>query len=204
MHYAEIMTDERLVKKFLDGDDEALNELIERYLKPLYNFIFQLSRDAAASEDIIQDVFVKVWKSLKTFDQKKKFSTWLYAIARNTAYDHLRKKKTLAFSVFENENGDNVLNFLEDERILHCNALLEKMDNTKQVQEYLNSVTPELKIILILHHYQGFSLVEIAEILSSPVNTVKSKYHRTLIFLRKLKSPKKVSDDSAPETISAS
>jgi RNA polymerase sigma-70 factor (ECF subfamily) len=185
------MTDEQLVKEFFNGDEEALEVLIEKYFKPIYNFIFQLSRDKNASEDILQDVFVKMWKNLETFEQEKKFSTWLYAIARNTAYDYLKKKKTLPFSAFENENGFNILENIEDQAILHSGALLQKIDNAKDVEKYLKSLSPQLKTILLLHHQQGFSLTEIAEILGATNNTIKSKYHRTLIFLRKLKFSKK-------------
>lgn len=188
------MTDEQLVGKFLDGDQQALKDIIEKYLKPIYNFIFQLTKDSSASEDIVQDVFVKVWSNLESFEKEKKFSTWLYAIARNTAYDYLKKKKTLVFSVFENGEGFNILENIEDETILHSNALFQRIDNANEAEKYLNSLSPQLKTILLLHHQQGFSLVEIAEILGASNNTIKSKYRRALIFLKK-----SASSDVAPK-----
>jgi RNA polymerase sigma-70 factor (ECF subfamily) len=129
-----------------------------------------------------------MWKNIEKFDGQKKFSTWLYAIAKNTALDWLKKKKAIPFSAFENKDGNSVFDNLEDETILHSNALLQKMDNANDAEEYLNSLSPQLKTILLLHHQQGFSLIEIAEIMGSPANTIKSKYHRALMFLRDLHS----------------
>lgn len=198
------ITDEKLVQNFTKGDEKALETLIERYLKPVYGFVFQLTRDNSASEDITQEVFVKVWKNISAFDETKKLSTWIFAIAKNTAYDFLKKKKTLPFACFENEDGINVLENIEDQTVLHSQALLQKMDNAKEAEEYLNSLSPQLKTILLLHHQQGFSLVEIAEILGSSSNTVKSKYRRSLIFLRSMNYSKNVKNKNAPETFPAS
>jgi RNA polymerase sigma-70 factor (ECF subfamily) len=184
------ITDEKLVQNFINGDEKALEVLVDRYSKPVYGFVFQLTRDNGASEDITQEVFVKVWKNIAKYDETKKFSTWIFAIAKNTAYDFLKKKKTLPFVVFENEEGINVLENIEDQTVLHSQALLQKMDNAKEAEEYLNSLLPQLKTILMLHHSQGFSLVEIADILGTPTNTIKSKYRRALISLRGLYTAK--------------
>ena len=186
------ISDEMLVKNYLENDQKALEVLVYRYLRPLYNFVLQLVGDGQVAQDLVQEVFVKVWKHAKSFDQKKKFSTWIYAIAKNATIDYLKKKKALPFSAFENENGFNILENIEDQTILHSNALLQKMDNAKEVEEYLNSLSPQLKTILLLHHQQGFSLIEIAEIMKTPANTIKSKYHRALIFLRSLSSAKNI------------
>jgi RNA polymerase sigma-70 factor, ECF subfamily len=179
-----IKTDEQLASEYLAGNEAVFEQLVERYLKWLYNFVFQLTRDKAAAEDIMQDVFVKVWKNLSSFDTEKKFSTWIFAIAKNTAYDFLKKKKSIPFSTFENEDGESILEYIEDETILHSHELLQKMDNTKDVQELLASLPVETRTILLLHYNNGFSLVEIAEILGHPSNTVKSRYRRAIMQLR--------------------
>ena len=100
-------SDEQLVQQFLAGDEKAFEKLVEKYLKPLYNFIFQLVRDKDTANDITQDVFVKIWKSISSYDSQKKFSTWIFAIAKNTAFDFLKKKKTIPFAAFGNESGKN-------------------------------------------------------------------------------------------------
>jgi RNA polymerase sigma-70 factor, ECF subfamily len=177
-------TDEKLVEEFLSGDEKALEMIIERYLKPLYNFSYQMTGNKEASEDITQDVFVKMWKKIRSFDTEKKFSTWVFAIAKNTAYDFLKKKKTIPFSTFENENKESFLEYIEDETILHSHELLQNMDNAKDARELLVSLPVETRTILSLHYLQGFSLIEIAEILGHPSNTVKSRYRRAILQLR--------------------
>jgi RNA polymerase sigma-70 factor (ECF subfamily) len=204
MLYAKFMTDEQLVQEFLGGNEDSLEKLVEKYLKPIYNFTYQLTRDNGASQDITQDVFVKVWKNINSFDETKKFSTWLYAIAKNTTYDFLKKKKTIPFSAFENVDGFNILENIEDETILHSNALLQRIDNIKDAEEFLDTLSPQLKTILLLHHQQGFSLVEIAEIMGNPTNTIKSKYRRAILSLRGLYSSKSTKNKIAPETFPAS
>ena len=181
-----IKTDEKLVENFLKGDESALEMLIDRYLKSLYNFSLQLVGDGQVAEDIVQEVFVKAWKNLTSFDLNKKFSTWIYAIAKNTAYDYLKKKKTIPFSSFENEQGDNALENIEDCAMLHSHELLQRMDDAQAVRKYLSTLSPQAKTILLLHHEQGFSLVEIAQIMGAPANTTKSKYRRAISSLRNL------------------
>jgi RNA polymerase sigma-70 factor (ECF subfamily) len=187
-------SDEQLAAQFLSGDEKAFETLIERYLKPLYNFAYQMTRDKAAAEDITQEVFVKVWKKIASFDSGKKFSTWIFAIAKNEAFDWLKKKKAISFSAlnhyrvqgktFENENSENFLEFIEDENALHSEEFLRAIDSKREINNLLNSLHPQTKAILILHNIYGFSLSEVSEILGHSPNTIKSKYRRAIIFLR--------------------
>lgn len=177
-------SDEQLVGQFLSGNGKALEVLIERYLKPLYNFAYRMTGDKAVSEDITQEVFVKAWKKMSSFDAQKKFSTWIFAIAKNTAFDFLKKKKTIPFSSFESKDGENFLEYIEDKNALYSNEFLKIIDSKKDVQEYLDALNPQEKTILILHHVQGFSLAEISEIMGHSSNTIKSKYRRAILQLR--------------------
>ena len=184
-------SDEQLVEQFLSGNEKAFEKLVERYLKPLYNFIFQLVRDKETANDITQDVFVKIWKSMSSYDSQKKFSTWIFAVAKNAAFDFLKKKKTIPFSVFENESGENFLEFVEDKNIPYSNELLRRIDEKNDIADFLDSLSPQMKTVLILHHEYGFSLTEISEIMGHSRNTIKSKYRRAIIFLREQISSKK-------------
>jgi len=177
-------TDEQLVAQFIGGDEQALSALIDRYLKPLFNFTLQLVKDNQVAEDIVQEVFVKVWKNLDKYNADKKFSTWIFAITKNAAYDWLKKKKSIPFAAFEKEDGTNLLEYVEDETILHSQALLQKMDDAKSAQEFLNALSPQNKTILLLHYQQGFALAEIAQIMGHSPNTIKSKYRRAILSLR--------------------
>jgi RNA polymerase sigma-70 factor, ECF subfamily len=178
------MTDEQLGRQYMEGDEKALEALVERYLKPLFNFAYRMTGDRTVSEDIVQEVFVKAWKNMNSYDSQKKFSTWIFAIAKNTAFDFLKKKKAIPFSTFESVDGENFLEFIEDENALHNEEFLKVIDDKKDVAEYLSTLHPQIKTILILHHLHGFSLVEISEIMGHSSNTIKSKYRRAILQLR--------------------
>ena len=199
------MTDEKLVQDFLSGDQEALEALVEKYLKPIYNFTYQLTRDTGATEDITQDVFVKMWQNISSFDQQKKFSTWLYAIAKNTALDWLKKKKAIPFTFFERIDGSSMLEYIEDDSNVSADEILKLIDASTDVSELLTLLPLHAQTILLLHHAQGFSLVEIAQIMGQSINTIKSQYRRSIIQLRtKALGKNNLTVTAAPKNISAS
>lgn len=168
--------DGQLISNYLKGDEQSLEFLIKRYLKRIYNFVYHYVGNAQETEDITQDVFVKMWKNLKKFDQKQKFSTWLYAVARNTSIDFLRKKKSVPFSDFEDENGNNFLL----NRLTGRNAFAED-----ELVYAMEKLSPECRKIISLHN-NAFSFKEIAGMLRKSINTVKSRYRRSIINLKKL------------------
>src|ERR1700722_7602193 len=100
----ENLNDEQLVEAFTAGQEQALEILIQRYLKPIYNFVFKYMHTVAESEDVTQEAFVKIWKNIHRFNPKQSFKSWSYTIAKNTALDALKKKGMIPFSNLENEN----------------------------------------------------------------------------------------------------
>ncbi|MCX6765826.1 MAG: RNA polymerase sigma factor [Candidatus Moranbacteria bacterium] len=177
-------TDQQLVKNFLEGDETALEELVKKYLKPVYNFLYRLTNDASALDDLTQITFIKVWKNMRRFDQDKNFRTWLFAIAKNTAYDYLKKKKTIPFSAFTDEEGDNKLKNIPEDEILP-DELLQKADAARELEAALLKIPYQYRIILLMRYKDDFSLQEIAEILSEPYNTIKSRHQRALSAIKK-------------------
>lgn len=177
--------DQQLVQNFLTGDDAAFEELVGRYLKPVYNFLYQLTNDPSAVDDLTQVTFVKVWKNIRRFDQKKSFKVWIFAIAKNTAYDYFKKKKTLPFALFEREDGSNKLEEISEEAVLP-DELLMQADSAKELEEKLNQLAPRYKLILLMRYRDDLSLAEIAEILNLSYNTIKSQHQRALSGLKKL------------------
>lgn len=178
------MEDNQLVKNFLEGKDEAFGELVKKYLKPVYNFLYQLTNDQTAAEDISQDAFLKAWKNMRRFDQKRNFKTWLFTIAKNTAFDFFRKKKEIPFSRFADEDGGSWLENIEDDEFLP-DEILERKNIAEELDEILQKIPLHYRTILLLHYKEEFSLHEIAEILGEPYNTVKSRHQRALLRLKK-------------------
>ena len=175
-------TDNKLIELYLKGDEEALETLISRYLKPIYSFVYKNVGNQAQAEDITQEVFIKVWKNLKKFDQKRNFKPWLFQIAKNTSIDYLRKKKSIPFSRFENEKGQNVL--MENLAAAPAN-LIENLSDKKTLAMAMQGLNRREQEIINLRHNDGLSFKEIAEVFSESINTVKSRYRRTLKNIRK-------------------
>ena len=177
-----MMTDEQLVQSYGEGDEHALELLIQRYANHIYNFVRQYIRDGREAEDVAQESFMKAWKHLKKFDPEKKFKVWLFQIARNTAIDHLRKKKEIPFSDRESEDGE-FANTLVDEGPT-MDELAHRKDVQMQIKKLLGQLPAQYAAVLILYYQDGLNFREIAEIDGTSVNTVKSRHKRALALLR--------------------
>ncbi len=170
------ITDEQLIKQYLKGDEESLEVLIKRYLKPIYSFVYKNIGNPEVAEDITQEVFIKVWKSIKKFKHEKKFSTWIFTIAKNTSIDFLRKKKTATIALAENsaiEKSDLVNN-------------IDQKNSVAKIHNALKELSPNYQAIVLLKNESNFTFREIAASLGEPLNTIKSRYRRALNLLRNL------------------
>ena len=174
--------DKKLIQQYLKGDEKSLEFLISKYLKLIYSFVYKNVGGTAEAEDITQEVFIKVWKNIKKFDQNKNFRPWIFQIAKNTSIDFLRKKKSIPFSRFENEKGQNAL--AENISAPPTN-LIEKFSDQRTLAVAMQGLTNEEQKIINLRHKDGLSFREIAETFQESVNTIKSRYRRILISLRK-------------------
>jgi RNA polymerase sigma-70 factor (ECF subfamily) len=177
--------DKQLVKEFLDGNDYSFEKLLGKYLKPVFNFIYQMAGDFTVSEDLVQEAFIKAWKNIKKFDLNRSFKTWIFTIAKNTAYDYFKKKKTIPFSNFIDEEGNNRLENMSDGNILP-DEILERKNIAEELGKKINEVPQHYRIILLLRYKEDLSLQEISEILEKPYNTIKSGHARALKNLKKL------------------
>lgn len=179
-----VETDEQLVRQYRQGDEAVFTVLVDRYMQYLFHFVRQFVNDSAIAEDIVQETFVKVWKNIHRFDESKSFKTWIFAIAKNTAYDFLKKKKSLPFSMFVDDEGRNALENIEDKTV-GIETILDQETTAQELSQKLALLTPLYRSILVLHYQEHFSLHEIAHILGEPYNTVKSRHQRALQSLKK-------------------
>lgn len=174
-------SDLQLVEKYLAGDEEALRFLIERYTNKIFTFVCRYVKDEDIAEDVVQDVFIKMWKNLESFDQEKNFKVWLYSIAKNTALDFLKKKKLVSFSTMAEDEIFDVkdLNPLPNE-------VLRQADESKILMAALKKLPSLYREILLLYYKDEFNFREIAEVTGKPLNTVKSIHFRAMKMLKKL------------------
>ena len=178
-------SDELCVSDYLDGDDNALAHLVERYLQDVYRFALGLTKNSQAADDITQESFIKAWKHIRRYRRGSNFRTWLFAIARNTAIDWLRHKKELPLSSFESvENPGGIIESIADAAPLP-DELLAHAENTVFVQALLETLDPRYKDVLTLRYTSNYTFEEIGEVLKRPLHTVKSQHRRALAMLRR-------------------
>jgi len=180
--------DIQLIEDYLSGDENAFGLIISRYLKLVYNFVHRFSGNSDDTPDIVQEVFIKVWKNLKKFDLDKNFKTWLFAIARNTAIDWLRKKKNILFSELDLHIEENEKSF--EESVADTEPLpdeiFQRKELKKELENALQKIKPDFREIILLHYTENLTFEEISEMVGRPLNTTKSHHHRALHSLRKI------------------
>jgi RNA polymerase sigma-70 factor (ECF subfamily) len=179
-------SDTDLIADFGRGNGESFAVLVDRYMGMVYKFVYRYADNGDAASDITQEVFIKVWKNIKKFDQKKNFKTWILTIAKNTALDNVKKKRSVLFSKIE--EGENDLDaFLAPyvKPVELPDQLLQKKYVKADLDEILQSLNPSYRSVLLLRYTEHMKFREIAEILQEPIDTIKSKHRRALILLKK-------------------
>ncbi|OGY41200.1 MAG: hypothetical protein A2Y82_02030 [Candidatus Buchananbacteria bacterium RBG_13_36_9] len=177
-------TDIQLIKKHLKRDSQAFELLISRYLKPIYSFIYRLVKNADEAEDITQEVFIKVWKNLKKFDQKKSFKIWLFTIAKNTVIDFFRKKKNILFSDLAPENDPQGSEILAIDSQPLPDIILDQEILEKKLAEIVEILPLKSREVLFLYYKEDLTFQEISDIFGESINTIKSRHYRAILALR--------------------
>lgn len=182
----ERVPDERLVAGALAGDRSAFEALVRRHQTPLVNHLYRLigSRDAAL--DLAQDVFIKVYTSLASFDPRYRFTTWLYRIASNCAIDQLRRKQIPTFSLepafgdLDTPDAESRLagSGPDPDQVLRLRELQGRLDTAIQ------ALPPAYRELILLRHRQHCRYDEIARITRLPIGTVKNRIFRAREILR--------------------
>ncbi len=174
---AEALIEERdLIQKIVAGNTNAYAEIVRAYQAKVLGLCTSLLSDATQAEDAAQEIFIKAYQALSSFQGNSKFSTWLYRIAANHCKDLLRKRsrqKTESLDALIERSGDEVQNLWEpsvDPRNTSgASDIIEKL---------LSSLSPEERLILTLREVQGLSYQEISETLKCSLDAVKSRLRR--------------------------
>ncbi|TSA45004.1 RNA polymerase sigma factor [bacterium] len=174
------------VLKARDGSLEAFEQILFHYEKVIFNYVYRLTSHRQEAEDLTQETFLKLYKNLSRIDPQKNLKSWIYRIATNTVYDWFRKKKNHQ-ELFLIDDPENPFEIADDH---DASQNMEKIENAEVVAKALEKVKPIYKTVLLLFYYQDFSYDEIADILSLPLNTVKTYLHRGRASLAEiLKNP---------------
>ena len=178
-----VITDERLIALFQQGDVQAFELLVRRYKDQLLNFIYRFVGNRSDAEDLVQETFLRVYKNKHYYKEIAKFSTWVYTIAGNLAKTELRRRRR--HKIF------SVSNFVNDERDYDIpdqahspEQEVDRMLKEHVIQKAIEKLHPRFKEVIILRDIQGFAYEEISQILNIPLGTVKSRVNRGRLKLQ--------------------
>jgi RNA polymerase sigma-70 factor, ECF subfamily len=165
--------DLEIVRKCQDGDRKAFELLVDRYQKQIFNVALRMTKNYADAEDIAQTTFVKTYESIRSFDPKYKFFSWIYRIVVNESLNHVHQRK------YTEE--------LNEEIVAPEKTLEERFDEDQtsaRVQDALMQMKEDHRTVIVLKHLQGLSYEEISEILEIPEKKVKSRLFTARLVLK--------------------
>ena len=178
------VSDSVLVSQYKSGSEEAFEELVTRHKSRIFTTIYLIVKDKYVAEDLLQDTFIKVVKTIKTgkYNEEGKFLPWVLRIAHNLAIDHFRKDKRYPTIVMEDGNNVfNTLEFSEDS----VEAYQIKQDTNALLKELIQELPDVQREVLIMRHYMQMSFQDIAETTEVSINTALGRMRYALINLRK-------------------
>jgi RNA polymerase sigma factor (sigma-70 family) len=187
------LSDQDLVKRFVQGDQTSIEILINRHKNKVFTYIILIVKNQTLAEDIFQDTFIKVIKSLKEgkYKDNGKFVSWVIRIAHNLTIDHFRKEKQI--NTYSNE--DYEADIFNSRKLAESTIedLLVETQIVKEVRQLIDELPEDQKQVILLRHYGGLSFKEIAEQTDVSINTALGRMRYALINLRKLIEQKNLS-----------
>ncbi len=185
------LTDQELVRSYMNGNSNAMNVLVERYKDKIFTSIYLLVKDKYLAEDIFQDVFIRIIDTLKggRYTDEGKFLPWAMRIAHNMCVDHFRKvKRSPSIKTSDDHDIFEVLNFSEagaDQKIM-ANQSHDK------IRRMVDLLPEDQREVIILRNYADLSFKEIADLTNCSINTALGRMRYGLINLRKMMTEKQI------------
>lgn len=164
--------EQNLIQAVKAGDPAAFKEICRIYYDPLYRFLWRKTRDSEISKDLIQELFLNVWRLRQRLDETKSFKAYLYTSANNLAVNHLKQKVTRQNYLSQSVSED--ANTLED----------DSRELNEYIDDVLQGIPDEQRTVFILNKFEGFKYAEIAEIMQISIKTVESRMSKILKTLR--------------------
>ncbi len=171
-------TDEDLVIKIKNGDQDAFEQLVHRYEGKIYSVAYRFMGNHADAGDLAQDTFIRMYQALPGFRGDSSFATWLYRIAANACRDELRKKQRRRNVSMDEMIEASPANIPTAASEYSPEEAVQRQEIRHQVQECLNRLSDDHRLILVLREIQGLSYEEIAGLLDCSLGTVKSRISR--------------------------
>jgi RNA polymerase sigma-70 factor (ECF subfamily) len=176
--------DEKLVERCLQGDDAAWETIVNSFGRRVYNLSYRYTGRKEEAEDLTQEIFIRVYQNLKSYrSDAGTFQNWVLKVGRNLIIDHYRQ--TRRFQQAAGTEEMETMN-LRDNKLPNPHRAAEQLEASRFLQDGLQALSPELKEAIILRDLEGMAYQEIAELLSIPEGTVKSRINRGRLELAKL------------------
>ena len=183
-------SDEELVRRFMETqDEEAFNEIVNRYRDRIYRTALRITHNPSDAQDVLQDVFIKLMKNLHTLRGESKFSTWLYRVAANASFMHLRGEKKykneVSLEEYVSYDEDGVLKGvkIKDWSDRPDEVLLSK-EAMEVIERALNELPVHHRVVVHLRDMEGLTNHEVAEVLGLSIKCVATRVHRARLILR--------------------
>jgi RNA polymerase sigma-70 factor (ECF subfamily) len=178
-----------LLRRLRDRDERAFRELVEAHRDRVYNITFRMLGNRAEAEDVAQEVFIAVFKTIDTFREESKFSTWLYRVAVNHCKNRIkylaRRHDRDREEIDESQHGPGVNGSIGGPLPSSPQKALESAQMEKLMQDAIANLEDDQRIVVVLRDVEDLSIEEICEITGLPDGTVKSRLHRARLVLRK-------------------
>lgn len=175
--------DSDLVATAITGAEGSFEELVRRYQRPISAYVYRMVGNYESALDLTQEIFIKVYGSLRKYRSEFKFSTWIYKIAHNAAVDHLRRSSTREQSLINSADGDHFELPIESRR-LSPEQESERKERRVEIESVVRALPANYRELIILRHSQDLTYEEIVEVTGLPLGTVKNRLFRAREMMR--------------------
>lgn len=176
--------DQVLIKKILDGNRSSFEELMKKYNKKIFSFVFRMVRDEEVSIELTQDFFIKIYNVLYKYNFEYKFSTWAYRICYNLVIDYVRKNQAYVDSLDDESVSQKQMmdsnNYVSEDGF----DILAREEQKDYIWKVVGSIPFKYKELILLRYLQGLKYDEIAEVTELPVGTVKNRIFKAKELLK--------------------
>lgn len=170
------ISDKELIARCLEGDQDSFAELVKRYKNLVYKVVSYYIKDAEEVKDVSQEVFLKIYKALKSYNPQYKFSTWSVIVTKNLCLDFVRKKR------IPSESIDELQNICRDDDTPESRCV--SRERSMEIRQLISTLPEKYKTLIVLYHEKGLSYKEMAEKLNEPMSIIKNRLYRARLSLR--------------------
>jgi RNA polymerase sigma-70 factor, ECF subfamily len=184
---AESESDAEIMLRVKTGDQSAFNYLVQKYRRPMLSFMYRMARNAAAAEDLAQEVFLRVYRSRETYEASAKFTTWLYRIATNLAVNHARdtrhERPEVQISLDEPDEETGTT-FEVPDGTMNAEQQIVRRERMLAIRKKVEALPDQQRLAVIMHKYQQMDYKQIADVLKKSESATKSLLFRAYETLR--------------------